>query len=137
MFRTLRSRLWLAIAGTVLLALALTLFVASLGWQNGLADVRGRELQRQARMLAVLAAQPACGAFDAAVAELRADGERVETVDLSAAAGLLQSPERSELRAGRLLVSKVTLDGVEYLAGVRRTGDLAVLVMIRSEELGG
>lgn len=137
MFRTLRSRIWLAIALTVLLALCLTLLVASLGWQDGLGRVRGRELQRQAAVLAILAAQPARGAFSAAATELRRDGERVENVSLSAAARLLEPPERSELTAGRPLMSTVTLDGVEYLAGVRRTGDSAVLVMLSVEELGG
>ena len=137
MFRTLRSRLWLAIAAAVVLALAVTLLAASFGWQNGLSEVRGRELQRHASVLAALYGTPGGPGFAVAADSLTNEGEHVLVLDLAVAARLLRPPESAKLRAGRALQSQLTYGGVDYLAGVHRAGDSAILVAVEAQDLAG
>jgi two-component system sensor histidine kinase BaeS len=120
--RSLRTRLWVAIAGAVLAAVALTSLTAALLVDRSLNASASKALSRQADLLAQRKLRPQAGPFGVFLAT---QDERLAVLSRRQAALLLPKPED----ATRAASGRLTLHGTQYLYASRPSGGDTVVVM--------
>jgi signal transduction histidine kinase len=134
---SLRARLFVAIALSILLSIGVTLGVGVVLTRSAVRRSAVTQLAREADLLAVKEqTAPLTGPQLRAVRTLlRRQGERLLILTAAAGGALLPDPIRAALEAGTGAEGSATVEGVDVLYAIRPAGDESVL-LLRGARLG-
>ena len=133
---SLRSRLFLGIAGTVLVSLVVTVLAGALLTRRSLEDTAVNALERQVALIAAQrnsdpsrTAQRVLGEF------LATDDQRLAILSPAQAELLLPDAGAERLRAGAVASGSVDVRGTRFLYAARRNGDEAIVLLRPASQL--
>jgi two-component system sensor histidine kinase BaeS len=126
----LRSRLFLGIAGTVLVSLVVTVVAGALLTRRSLEDSAVRALERQVELVAAQRRdEPATGSGDDLGRFLSTDEHRLAILTAAQAELLLPDDGADRLRGDAQASGSVDVRGTRFLYAARRNGDEAIVLL--------
>ncbi len=127
---TLRSRLFLGIAATVLVSLVVTVIAGALLTRRSLEQTAVRALERQVELIAAQRSDaPARSAATELGRFLATDEQRLAIVTPAQAALLLPESGATRLRTGSSASGTVDVRGTRFLYAARRSGNEAIVLL--------
>jgi two-component system sensor histidine kinase BaeS len=127
---SLRSRLFLGIAGTVLVSLVVTVVAGALLTRRSLESSAVRALERQVELIAAQRGDSPQQDAEAALGRfLATDQQRLAILTAAQAALLLPDSGAERLRTGASASGSLTVRGERFLYAARRNGDEAIVLL--------
>jgi two-component system sensor histidine kinase BaeS len=127
---SLRSRLFLGIAGTVLVSLVVTVATGALLTRRSLESSAVRALERQVELIAAQRGESSEEDADDVLGRfLATDQQRLAILTASQAALLLPERGAARIRSGMPASGSLTVRGERFLYAARRNGDRAIVLL--------
>jgi two-component system sensor histidine kinase BaeS len=133
---SLRSRLFLGIAGTVLVSLVVTVLAGALLTRRSLEHTAVNALERQVALIAAQRSSDRSRTAERALGEfLATDEQRLAILTPAQAELLLPDAGAERLRAGAVASGSVDVRGTRFLYAARRTRDEAIVLLRPASQL--
>jgi len=127
---SLRSRLFLGIAGTVLVSLIVTVVAGALLTRRSLEQTGVRALERQVELVAAQRRDDHARSTEQALGEfLATDEQRLAILTAAQAELLLPESATAPLRSGKIASGSVDVRGTRFLYAAKRSGDEAIVLL--------
>jgi two-component system, OmpR family, sensor kinase len=127
---TLRSRLFLGIAATVLVSLVVTVVAGALLTRRSLEQTAVQALERQVELITAQRRDAPGRSAEAEIGRfLATDQQRLAIVTPGQAALLLPASGAARLRAGNAASGTLEVRGTRFLYAARRSGDEAIVLL--------
>ena len=127
---SLRSRLFVGIAATVLVSVVVTVVAGALLTRRSLEQTALGALERQVELIATQRRDAPAPTAEAALGRfLATDEQRLAIVSPAQAALLLPASGAARLRSGREASGTVDVRGTRFLYAARRSGDEAIVLL--------